>query len=137
MQCPILSAALALSLCHGVVHAQVDAGAMTAHTQDVWQARHESLPQGFPLEYQPRMRWTDDFSIQIDSIVIQGNTKVSDGRLQMAVKGYNGKRVMVDRLGGINAAVTRAYREAGLKAKVYIPEQTMGGGRLIVQVIEL
>ncbi len=137
MRCSVLSTALALSLCQMSGHAQIDAGAMSAHTQDAWQARHESLPQGFPLEYQPRMRWTDDFSIQIDNIVIQGNTKVPNGRLQVAVKSYNGKRLMVDRLGVINAAITRAYREAGYKAKVYIPEQTFGGGRLIVQVIEL
>ena len=137
MRLSLLSATLVLTLSQGSSYAQVDAGAMLTHTQTDWSARHASAPEGFPLEYYPRMRWTDDFSVQVDSVVIQGNTRVPTARLQVALKKFIGKRVMVDRFAAINAAVTRAYRDAGHRAKVYIPEQTFGGGRLVVQVVEL
>lgn len=132
-----LSAALALALSQGSSYAQVDAGAMLTHTQEGWQARHETSPEGLPLEYYPRMRWTDDFSVHVERVVIQGNTRIPTAQLQVALKKFIGKRIMVDRFGVINATLARAYREAGYQAKVYIPEQTFGGGRLIVQIVEL
>jgi hemolysin activation/secretion protein len=58
------------------------------------------------------------------------------GKLQVAVKGYVGKRLMVNKLSAVSATVTKAYRDAGFRVKAYIPEQTFSHGRLVVQVIE-
>ena len=113
-----------------------DAGSLMANSPDPFAARASEQPEGFPLEYYPKMRWTDDFSVQVDSIFIQGNSLVPTNKLQVAVKGYVGKRLMVQKLSAVSAAVTKAYRDAGYRVKTYIPEQSFTGGRLVVQVIE-
>lgn len=114
-----------------------DAGGMMANSQDPLAVRASAQPEGFPLEYYPKLRWTDDFSIQVDTISIQGNSLVPTDKLQVAVKGYLGKRLMVQKLSTVSAAVTKAYRDAGYRVKTYIPEQSFSGGRLVVQVIEV
>jgi hemolysin activation/secretion protein len=127
-------------MCQGHALAQnvsANAGSLLANTPELSPHVGTSAPEGFPIEYYPRMRWTDDFSVQVDSIVIEGNTLVPTARLQAAVKGHMGKRLMVDKLSVVTSAVNRAYREAGFRAKAYIPDQSFGGGRLVVQVIEV
>jgi hemolysin activation/secretion protein len=113
-----------------------DAGNMMANQQDLMSSRATAPLEGFPLESYPKLRWTDDFSVQIDSISIQGNSLVGTDKLQVAVKGYVGKRMMVEKLSTVSAAVSRAYRDAGYRVKAYIPDQTFSRGRLVVQVIE-
>lgn len=140
MRTTLIGATLAIALCQGSALAQnhsPDAGSLLANTSEPWTQGAGSAPEGFPIEYYPRMRWTDDFSVQVDSIIIEGNTLVPTGKLQVAVKGYTGKRMMVNKLSNVTAAVNRAYREAGFRAKAYIPDQAFGGGRLVVQVIEV
>lgn len=129
----------ALAVVSGATHANgfsPDAGAMMANSQDPFAARGTPQLEGFPLEYYPKLRWTDDFSVQVDSITIQGNSLVPAGKLQVAVKGYVGKRLMVQKLSAVSAAVTKAYKDSGYRVKTYIPEQSFSGGRLVVQVIE-
>lgn len=113
------------------------AGSMLSSTQDGMAALTAKQLEGFPIEYYPRMRWTDDFSVQVDSITIEGNTLMPTGKLELAVKGFVGKRLVVDRLSSVSAAVGKAYRDAGFRVKAYIPEQSFSRGRLVVQVIEL
>ena len=113
-----------------------DAGSMLANLQDRSMARSASAQEGFPLEYYPRLRWNDDFSVQVQSIAVEGNTLVPTAKLQVALKGFVGKRIVVERLNTVSAAVTKAYRDAGYRVKAYIPEQSFGQGRLVVQVIE-
>ena len=140
MRTTLIGAGLALALCQGSALAQnisPNAGSLLANTPELGSRAAVSAPEGFPIEYYPRMRWTDDFSIQVDSIVIEGNTLVPTGKLQVALKNYTGKRLMVDKLSVVTAAVNRVYRDAGFRAKAYIPEQAFGGGRLVVQVIEV
>ncbi len=140
MRISLMSASVALALCQGYAVGQTvspSAGSLLANTPELGAHAGASAPEGFPIEYYPRMRWTDDFSVQVDSIVIEGNTLVPTARLQAAVKGYAGKRLMVDKLSVVTSAVNRAYREAGFRSKAYIPDQSFGGGRLVVQVIEV
>lgn len=140
MRTSLIGASLVLALCQGhalAQHANPSAGSLLANTPELGAQGSVSAPEGFPIEYYPRMRWTDDFSVQVDSIVIEGNTLVPTVRLQAAVKGHIGKRLMVDKLSAVTSAVNRAYREAGFRAKAYIPDQSFRGGRLVVQVIEV
>ncbi len=140
MRTTLIGASLALALCQGSALAQhilPNAGSLLANTPELGARAAVSAPEGFPIEYYPRMRWTDDFSIQVDSIVIEGNTLVPKDKLLAAVKDYTGKRLMVDKLSVVTSAVNRAYRDAGFRVKAYIPEQSFGGGRLVVQVIEV
>jgi hemolysin activation/secretion protein len=113
-----------------------DAGSMLSNTQDALAAREVQALEAFPIEYYPRLRWTDDFSVRVNSVAIQGNTLVPTDKLQVAVKGYVGKRLMVEKLSSVSAAVTRAYRDAGYRVRAYIPDQSFTNGRLVVQVIE-
>ncbi len=140
MRISLMSASVVLVLCQGYAVGQTvspSAGSLLANTPELGARADVASPEGFPIEYYPRMRWTDDFSVQVDSIVIEGNTLVPTARLQAAVKGHTGKRLMVDKLSVVTSAVNRAYREAGFRAKAYIPDQSFGGGRLVVQVIEV
>lgn len=131
---------LSLLTCHMGGHAQSfspSAGSMLSSTQDSLAARENKQLEGFPIEYYPRMRWTDDFSVQVDSITIEGNTLMPTNKLQVAVKGFVGKRMVVERLSSVSAAVSKAYKDAGYRVKAYIPEQSFSRGRLVVQVIEV
>lgn len=113
-----------------------DAGSLMANHQDLLSSRTAPQQEGFALEYYPKLRWTDDFSVQIDSITIQGNSLVPNNKLQVAVKDFVGKRVLVDKLSVVSAAIAKAYRDSGYRVKAYIPDQSFSRGRLVVQVIE-
>jgi hemolysin activation/secretion protein len=108
-----------------------DAGSMLSNTQDMMSAREGQAIEAYPIEYYPRLRWTDEFSMKVNSIAIQGNSLVPTDKLQVAVKGYVGKRLMVEKLSTVSATVTKAYR-----VRAYIPDQSFANGRLVVQVIE-
>jgi hemolysin activation/secretion protein len=113
-----------------------DAGNMMANNQDMFASRASAPVEGFPLEYYPKLRWTDDFSIQVERITIEGNSLVAPQRLEVAVKDFVGKRLMVSKLSAVSAAVAKAYKDSGYRVKAYIPEQSFARGRLVVQVIE-
>jgi hemolysin activation/secretion protein len=113
-----------------------DAGSMLSNTQDIMAAREGQAIEAYPIEYYPRLRWTDEFSMKVNSIAIQGNSLVPTAKLEAAVKGYVGKRLMVEKLSTVSAAVTKAYRDAGYRVRAYIPDQSFANGRLVVQVIE-
>lgn len=114
-----------------------DAGAMLGNAEGRV-AMHQTQPvEGLPVEYYPRLGWTDDFSIQVQSVVVQGNAMLPNDKIQTYVKGFVGKRLSVERLSTVTNAVMRAYKEAGLKARAYVPEQNFARGKLIVQVIEV
>jgi hemolysin activation/secretion protein len=131
--------ALALSLgcasasAHGFAP---DAGSLMANTQASLADREVQPQEGYPLEYYPKLRWTDEFSIRVQSVSIQGNTLMPEEKLQLAVKGFVGKRLVVEKLSTVSAAVNKAYRDAGYRVKAYIPDQSFAHGRLVVQVIE-
>ena len=130
---------LSLAAAHTAVSANgfaPDAGTMLSNTQDLMAAREGQALEAFPIEYYPRLRWTDEFSVRVSSIAIQGNALMPTDKLQVAVKGYVGKRLMVEKLSTVSAAVTRAYKDAGYRVKAYIPDQSFTNGRLVVQVIE-
>ena len=113
-----------------------DAGSLLSNTQDSLAAREGQAIEAYPIEYYPRLRWTDEFSMKVNSIAIQGNSLVPTDKLQVAVKGYVGKRLMVEKLSSVSAAVTRVYRDSGYRVRAYIPDQSFANGRLVVQVIE-
>ena len=109
---------------------------MLSHMEQGMAAYQNKPVEGLPLEYYPHLRWTDDFSIQIEAIVVHGNALVPNDKLQMAVKPYVGKRVSVQRLSAVTRLVEKAYRDAGQRAQAYVPEQSFSHGKLIIQVIE-
>ena len=113
-----------------------DGGAMMNHMEQGL-AAHRSKPlEGLPVEYYPSMRWTDQFSIQVDVVVTQGNKRLPSETLQNAVKVHMGKRISVQRLSNITRLIEKAYREAGYAAQAYVPEQNFERGTLVIQVIE-
>lgn len=113
-----------------------DAGAMLNQMEQSAAAREVKPVEGLPIEYYPRMRWTDEFSIQVDAIVMKGNTLVSEQKIQATLKNQIGKRIAVQRLSSITRLVEKAYRDAGYRAQAYVPEQSFAGGKLVIQVIE-
>ena len=113
-----------------------DAGSLLSNTQDTMAVRQGQVLEGYPIEYYPRLRWNDDFTMKVNSVAIEGNSLIPADKLQLVVKGYVGKRLMVEKLSVVSAAVTRAYRDAGYRVRAYIPDQSFANGRLVVQVIE-
>lgn len=131
--CCVLALSSATSWANGFAP---EAGNMMANHQDMLASRASAPPEGFPLEYYPKLRWTDDFSIHVEHISIEGNSLVAPQKLQMAVKDFVGKRMLVGKLSAVSTAVAKAYKDSGYRVKAYIPEQTFARGRLVVQVIE-
>ena len=135
-----IPAILALAAAHSVAMAggiTPDAGALLQHAEGRV-ATHQTKPvEGLPVEYYPRMGWTDEFSIQVETVVVQGNALLPNEKIQAHLKGFVGKRISLERLAPVTNAVMRAYKEAGLRARVYIPEQSFARGKLVVQVIEV
>lgn len=131
---------VSLTACvHSCVYAfgmSPDGGAMLHHTEQGVAAHQSQNLEGFPIEYYPSNRWTDNFSIQVDAVVTQGNKLVSDEVLQAAVKPHVGKRLSVQRLSSVTRLVEKAYRDAGHRAMAYVPEQSFARGKLVIQVIE-
>ena len=131
---------LAFAAVHSVAMAggiTPDAGALLGQSESRV-TKHQTKPvEGLPAEYYPRLGWTDDFSIQVESVVVQGNDMLPNEKVQGYVKGFVGKRISVERLSTVTSAVMRAYKDSGLRARAYIPEQNFARGKLIVQVIEV
>jgi hemolysin activation/secretion protein len=113
-----------------------DAGAMLSNAEQGFAAHGSKPMEGLPLEYYPHLRWTDEFSMRVESIVLNGNALVPTPVLQEAVKGFIGKRVSMDRLSSITNVVMKTYRQAGYRAHAYVPEQSFSRGKLVIQVIE-
>lgn len=113
-----------------------DGGAMLQHMEQGAAAHQNQALEGFPIEYYPSMRWNDNFSIQIEAVVTQGNTQLSNDALQAVLKTYVGKRISVQRLSTVTRVVEKAYRTAGFHAMAYVPEQSFARGKLVIQVIE-
>lgn len=113
-----------------------DAGAMMqAHESHVL-AREAPAMEALPPEYNPRLRWNDDFSVRIESIQIVGNHLLPDSVLQEAVKSFKGKRLAVESVPRLARFVTKAYKDAGYRVKAYVPEQSFSDNRVFIQVIE-
>ena len=113
-----------------------DGGAMMSHMEQGLAAHRNQPLEGLPVEYYPSMRWNEQFSIQVDAVVTQGNKLLPSEVLQKAVKIHIGKRISVQRLSSITRLVEKAYREAGYQAQAYVPEQSFARGTLVIQVIE-
>lgn len=113
-----------------------DAGSMLSSTEQGVAAHGGPPIEGLPLEYYPNLRWTDEFSIRVESIVMNGNSLLPNDVLQKALKGFIGKRMSMDRLSGITNTVMKTYREAGYRVQAYVPEQSFSRGKLVIQVIE-
>lgn len=113
-----------------------DGGAMLHHMEQGISAHQKQTLEALPIEYYPSMRWNDHFSIQVDAVVTQGNTRISDEALQAVLKPHVGKRISVQRLSAVTRLVEKAYRAAGYRAMAYVPEQSFARGKLVIQVIE-
>jgi hemolysin activation/secretion protein len=113
-----------------------DGGAMMSHMEQGMAAHQSKQLEGLPVEFYPSMRWNEQFGIQVDAVVTQGNKRLPNDVLQNAVKVHLGKRIAVQRLSAITRLVEKAYRDAGYQAQAYVPEQSFARGTLIIQVIE-
>ena len=115
----------------------LDGGAMLNLTeQGMVQHQGSRGTEGFPIEYYPGTRWTDHFSIQVDAVMVEGNSLVADDLLQAAVKPHIGKSISVHRLSVLTRLIEKAYRDRGHKAQAYVPEQSFARNKLVIQVIE-
>ena len=130
-----------LSLAGGSVGAlatpvATDAGAMLSASESTMLGREILALEGLPPEFNPRLRWGDEFSVRVNKVVVHGNHLMPEDKLQEAVKGFIGKRLPVESVSRVARAVTKAYREAGFKVLAYIPDQSFNGQQVVVQVIE-
>ena len=113
-----------------------DAGAMMRMTEFSASAHDTPVLEALPPEYSPRLRWNDDFSVRVDAIEVHGNHLLPDEKLQAALKVYVGKRLSVESVPRLARIVTKTYRDAGYKVRAYVPDQSFGHNRVVIQVIE-
>lgn len=132
-------AGLVLLSAHGLTQAfgaSPDAGALMQANDQAWAERQVPAMEALPPEYNPRLRWNDNFSVRIESIQIAGNRLLPDSVLQDALKPFKGKRLAVESVPRLARFVTQAYKNAGYRVKAYVPEQSFSDNRVLIQVIE-
>jgi len=84
----------------------------------------------------PEAEFTDKTWILVKRFKFHGNSRLTDDRLQTAVKIFANRPLNQHDLKLLTEAVTEAYRINGWLVEAYIPQQDLSKQELIIQVIE-
>ncbi|WP_068879098.1 ShlB/FhaC/HecB family hemolysin secretion/activation protein, partial [Phenylobacterium sp. CCH12-B4] len=79
---------------------------------------------------------TSDVQVTLNSVAFRGATAVSEDELREAYAAYLGKPQPVSVICRIRDNAARIVFDAGVLARVEIPEQRIAGGALVLEVIE-
>lgn len=113
----------------------VDAGAIQ---QEIEREKKVELPSEKKLDSLPPapMRSVTGIEITVKKFQFLGNTLIKSERLNDVVKEFSNKAVDFSQLQAAAAAVANLYREEGWVVRVYLPEQEIKDGLVLIQVIE-
>jgi hemolysin activation/secretion protein len=76
------------------------------------------------------------FTVTVRSFRFAGNTLLPGERLAPAVAGFLNRPLDFNQLKAAAIAVANAYREAGWIVRVYLPEQDIVDGVVVIQIVE-
>jgi hemolysin activation/secretion protein len=122
----------------GVAHAQVtpDAGSLL---QQIEKEQHPALPpKSAPQFVLPPMQPPGDttLTVTVRSFRFAGNTLLTSKQLAPVVHSFIDHPLSFTELQNAATAVASAYRRAGWIVRVYLPQQDITGGTVIIQIVE-
>ena len=74
--------------------------------------------------------------VLVQSFSNQGNQMLSDAQVQLLLKPYVGQKLSYLGLQQLTAKISQAYSDAGWVARVYLPEQDVTDGHIVIQIVE-
>jgi hemolysin activation/secretion protein len=84
----------------------------------------------------PEAEFTDKTSVVAKRFKFNGNSRLTDDRLQAAVNPFSNRALNQNDLRHLTDAVTETYRQSGWLVDAYIPRQDLSARELTIQVIE-
>lgn len=96
-------------------------------------------PDAMLMPYPPEqhIRSDDATECAFQIFRIQGNQRLRLEDLQPALNTYLGQKLKVQDLHVLTDSLEDRYRQAGLRARVYIPRQDLSASELVLQIIEM
>ncbi len=117
-----------------------DAGVMQQQPQQqIEQERRERLPSqtpGLVPETTPQEPSPEAETVWVSDYRFEGNTLLTDAQLQSVVAPYAGRRAGLGVLREAAAAVSERYQKAGWLVRVYLPQQDVSGGHILIAIVE-
>lgn len=110
----------------GSLQRQIEQG----QTPVVPRAQRPDSPR--PPEFKP----AGALAVTVQRFAFRGNRRVSDAVLQAAVAPWLNRPLGFVDLQGAAAAAAAAYRDAGWIVRAFLPEQEVGGGTVMIEVVE-
>ncbi|SCA55991.1 Polypeptide-transport-associated domain-containing protein [Candidatus Terasakiella magnetica] len=89
-----------------------------------------------PMRLPEEMKPLKGVVFKIDEFKFQGNALLKDELLASAVKEYENRAIDFNGLQAAAAAVGKLYREKGWLVRVYLPEQEIQDGSVVLQIVE-
>ena len=99
-----------------------------------FQQGQSQTKKAFPPSMQ--LRAGDNSSYEFDSIVVQGNTILNHAALDLMVQPLTRTVITPSQIKSLTRQVERLYKESGIDAWAYVPQQDLSSKQLIIQVIE-
>jgi hemolysin activation/secretion protein len=84
----------------------------------------------------PEAEFTDKTSVVAKRFKFNGNSRLTEDRLQAAVNPFANRPLNQNDLQHLTDAVTETYRQSGWMVDAYIPRQDLSARELTIQVIE-
>jgi hemolysin activation/secretion protein len=131
------SACVVLLAGAGGVHAQTPPDAGTVR-QQIEQQQRAPLPPEAPQLFAPPppLKSIGGTTITVHRFTFAGNTLLSNDDLLPVVVSFLDRPLDFNELQNAAIAIATAYRKAGWVVRVYLPQQDVTGGTVIIQTIE-
>ena len=126
---------LMLSVPAMVQAADLDAGALQ---QQIDRNQNFKLPRQMapalpkPIANKP----STGLKILVKHFKLQGNTLIEEAQLQDFLQRYEGKELSFSDIEAVVAEVAEVFRQAGWTVQVYLPEQDVMDGVVIIQIVQ-
>jgi hemolysin activation/secretion protein len=120
-----------------VAHAQTRPDAGTVR-QQIEQQQHAALPPEGPQQFAPPppLQSIGGTTVTVHRFTFAGNTLLSNDDLLPVVVRFLDRPLDFNELQNAAIAVATAYRKAGWIVRVYLPQQDVTGGAVVIQIIE-
>lgn len=94
-------------------------------------------PQGAPaFEAPPALTSIGGATVTVHEFHFTGNKLLNEQQLSRVVAGFLNRPLDFNQLQNAAIAVAQAYRTAGWVVRAYLPQQTVSGGSVTIQIIE-
>ena len=85
-----------------------------------------------PIEKKP----SAGLKILVKSFKLQGNTLLKDAEIQVLLDPYQNKEMSFAEIENVVSEVAELFRKAGWTVRVYLPEQDVKEGQILIQIVQ-